>query len=31
MNWTDSLKSEIEFSYKATYGLLDLVSAEMLD
>lgn len=31
MNWTDLLKSEIEFSYKATYSLLDLVSDEMLD
>ena len=31
MNWTELLKSEIESTYKATEGLLDLVDHDKLD
>ncbi len=31
MNWTELLKSEIEYTYKVTDGLLDLVDQDSLD
>ena len=31
MNWTEFLKGEIEDTYKATFGLLDLVDDDQLD
>ena len=31
MNWTELLKAEVAASYKATEGLLDLVTDDMLD
>ena len=31
MNWTELLRSEIEYTYKVTEGLIDLVDPDSLD